>query len=81
MKISNIKENQDEDKEFFQLVKIGFANKRKQLQNNLVNGFGFSHELAIKRLQEAGFKPTVRAQELSVEDWQRLGKLVKKVSY
>lgn len=72
LKIDNIKNNLAEDNDFFKLVKVGFSSKRKQLQNNLVNGYGFSHEKAIDLLEKAGFKSMIRAQELSVEDWQRL---------
>jgi len=78
LKITEIKKNQKEDKEFFQLVKIGFSSKRKQLQNNLANGYGFSKEKAINLLKKGGFKPTVRAQELSISDWLKLGLIVKK---
>lgn len=72
LKINNIKKIKKEDKEFFHLVKIGFANKRKQLQNNLASGFGISKQKAIDWLVKGGFNPKIRAQELSVNDWLAL---------
>lgn len=72
LKITEIKKTEAIDKNFFRLVKIGFANKRKQLQNNLVNGFGFSKQKALDLLEKCSFNPKIRAQELSVRDWQRL---------
>ncbi len=64
-------ENMDE-KKFFQLVKIGFSSRRKQLQNNLAAGFHISNDEAKSRLQAAGFDSKIRAEDLSVEDWRRL---------
>lgn len=60
------------DQEFFQLVKIGFSSRRKQLQNLLATGLRITNEQAKKALVAVGLLPTVRAQELSVEDWKKL---------
>jgi len=62
----------DDDKSFFRLVKIGFSQKRKMLKNNLSNGFHISQEEAEEWITKAGFGKKVRAQELSVDDWERL---------
>jgi 16S rRNA (adenine1518-N6/adenine1519-N6)-dimethyltransferase len=64
LRIKNI-----DEKDFFRLVKIGFSAKRKMLKNNLANGFHITDEEATTRIIRAGFKASVRAQELSVEDW------------
>lgn len=58
--------------DFFQLVKIGFSSRRKQLQNLLAAGLRITNEEAKKALVAAGLLPTVRAQELSIEDWKKL---------
>ena len=60
-----------DEKEFFRLVKIGFSNKRKQLQNNLVSGFGknFNYKAMLEDLK---LNPLTRAQDLSLEEWGRL---------
>ncbi|PIR94237.1 ribosomal RNA small subunit methyltransferase A [Candidatus Falkowbacteria bacterium CG10_big_fil_rev_8_21_14_0_10_39_11] len=63
-----------DQKRFFQLSKIGFSAKRKQLKNNLSAGLRISSDEIGQKLQELGLKETVRAQELSVENWADLTK-------
>lgn len=58
--------------ELFRLIKAGFGEKRKQLKNSLAGGLNLSSELAIRLIEEAGLAPTARAQELSLDDWERL---------
>ena len=53
---------------FFHLVKLGFAHKRKQLASNLASD-GFDKKYWQEQLSLLGYPPTVRAQELSVEDF------------
>ncbi len=60
------------EKIFFQLVKIGFSSRRKQLQNNLAAGFRVSSETAKQWIMSAGLDPKIRAQDLSMEEWGRL---------
>ncbi len=57
---------------FFKLVKIGFSAKRKQLQGNLAKGLEAKAEDIKKILKECGLLEIVRAQELSLADWQKL---------
>lgn len=61
----------DEDR-FFQIVKFGFAAKRKKLANNLGAGMRIKPSVAAVYLKELGFDVNIRAQELSVDDWIRL---------
>ena len=65
------------EKEFFRLARIGFSSRRKQLQNNLANGLGMENKKIKKILEKLGLNPLVRAQDLSVEDWGRLTKILK----
>ncbi|MBI4135236.1 ribosomal RNA small subunit methyltransferase A [Candidatus Uhrbacteria bacterium] len=58
-----------DEKRFFQIVRIGFSARRKQLQNNLMSGLHLPREKVIKILEKLGLSPQVRAQELSVEEW------------
>lgn len=70
--IENIsKENFSEidEKEFFDLVKIGFSQKRKFLSNNLKKVLGKNIQEIFKN---AKIKPDLRAEKLGVEDWKRL---------
>jgi 16S rRNA (adenine1518-N6/adenine1519-N6)-dimethyltransferase len=56
----------------FRLIKAGFGEKRKQLKNALAGGLNMSSELALTVIARAGLESTVRAQELSLNDWHRL---------
>ncbi len=65
-----------EDQAFFKFVKIGFAQKRKLLIKNLLPTIGKQHkEIFLSELKKMGFTETVRAQELSVANWQQLVKI------
>ena len=60
------------EKAYRQAVKCAFLNRRKTLENNLVNFFKISREQAKKVLAEAGVDEKVRGETLSPE---RLGVL------
>lgn len=59
-------------KKFFRIVKVGFAAKRKQLHNNLVNGLQLPLETVNSWLQQNNIDPKTRAQDLSLDDWVNL---------
>ena len=59
-------------KEFFRLVKAGFANRRKTLLNSLSAGLLLSKVAVKGLLTESGIQPSARAQELSMKDWHVL---------
>lgn len=56
----------------FRLVRIGFAEKRKQLKNTLAHGLRVSEEECAKWLSHNRISPTRRAETLSVKEWVRL---------
>ena len=58
-----------DQKSLFKLVKIGFSAKRKQLHNNLANGFQLKNEKIREIFVGFGWREDVRAQDLSVIDW------------
>ena len=62
-------------KRFWQIARIGFAARRKQLHNNIASGLRLPDQEVRKKLEKYGLKPMVRAQELSVLDWAELAKL------
>ena len=62
----------------FRLMKAGFGEKRKQLKNSLAGGFNLSADFAAALLKSARLRPTARAQELALRDWQRLYATVQK---
>ncbi|MBI4261901.1 ribosomal RNA small subunit methyltransferase A [Candidatus Uhrbacteria bacterium] len=57
---------------FFRIVKMGFASRRKQLQNNLAAGLHLPKEEVQTVLERVGFDQKVRAQELSIDDWKKV---------
>jgi 16S rRNA (adenine1518-N6/adenine1519-N6)-dimethyltransferase len=60
------------DKKFFQMVRIGFSAKRKMLKNNLAGGLHLEPAIVKTALAQSGFDERIRAEDLSVEDWQKL---------
>ncbi|HBP00801.1 MAG TPA: ribosomal RNA small subunit methyltransferase A [Candidatus Moranbacteria bacterium] len=66
----------EETKKFFRIVKAGFSAKRKTLVNNLANSLHKDKKEIESIISEMGFLPTVRAQELSVEDWKKIAKII-----
>jgi len=65
------------EKKFFQLVKLGFSARRKMLKNNLAAGLMVAQKEVEERIKIAGFNPKVRAQELSLKDWTKIFNIFK----
>lgn len=61
---------------FFKLVKVGFANRRKVLFNNLLPVVNKNKLVLGQAFEQIGLDQKVRAQELSVAQWMRLAELV-----
>lgn len=59
-------------KQLFRLIKAGFGEKRKMLRNALAGGLAVSTGQAEQMIATAGLKETVRAQELSLDQWEHL---------
>lgn len=64
--------SEEEKKELWRLVKIGFAARRKTLANNLSAGFHVPREKIEETIENLGFDKKARAQELGVDDWIKL---------
>ena len=67
-------EVKDEDF-FFRVSKASFVHRRKTLWNNLTSHFGKSEEVKNKleqALENAGIKPSIRGEALSISDFARL---------
>lgn len=83
IKISNISRNNFTNKHheevFFQLVKTGFAHKRKTLSGNLKNIWEPS--LVDKALAKNNLPPKIRAEDLGILDWLHLSKVVYTIQY
>lgn len=63
-------------KQFFQVVKAGFSQRRKTILNSLSAGLHLDRTLTTTLLEQAGVAPTARAQTLSLKDWHRLTQAV-----
>lgn len=57
---------------YFRLVKAGFSQKRKTLENSLSGGLGIGRDQSRQLLVQAKIPPVSRAQMLSLDDWYRL---------
>lgn len=68
-----------DEKVFFRVVKAGFSSKRKKLRSSLSGGLGIPKTETEGFLEKANISPDVRAQDLSIDDWQRLAATLHKV--
>jgi 16S rRNA (adenine1518-N6/adenine1519-N6)-dimethyltransferase len=65
----------DVDREhFFNVVRAGFGQKRKQLLNSLSSGLALPKEKVQAILEAAGIDPRRRAETLSLDEWGILAK-------
>ena len=62
----------ESDRRVFRLARAGFAARRKTLTNNLSTSFALPRETVEARLSMLGLRSDIRAQALSVSDWERL---------
>lgn len=79
-RITKNKEDRIKTNDFFRIVKAGFSAKRKTLINNLSNSLHLDKNIVEEKIKKVGLKPTVRAQELSIENWKKLASIIETVS-
>jgi len=65
-----------DEKEFFNLVKISFSQRRKQLVNILTKGLNLKKEIIAHKLSSLGIDPKRRAETLSLQDFAKLSNLL-----
>lgn len=65
----------DEERQFFRVVKAGFAEKRKKLRSSLSGGLQLDKQAVDDLLARVKINPEARAQELSIEQWKQLASL------
>ena len=66
------------EKRLFRVVKAAFGQRRKTLVNTLSSGLKIEKARAAEAIAEAGLKPTVRAEELSLDEFIRLSQILTK---
>ena len=59
---------------FFELIKAGFSQKRKQLRNALAAGLRMKPQEASRMLLDAGIDPQRRAETLTISEWDKLAR-------
>lgn len=64
----------DDADTFFEVVRAGFAQRRKQLHNALSAGLALPDSEVVQALRRAGINPKRRAQTLSLEEWTKVWK-------
>ena len=62
------------EKKFFELLHVGFGQKRKTLRGNLKRGLGFSEEHLEQVWAETSLDAKVRAEDLPLNTWLTLSK-------
>src|SRR3989338_1351054 len=60
------------EKDFFRIVKVGFASKRKFLSSNLAAAFG--KDAVLRAFEVCGLSAKVRADDVPLEKWRALPK-------
>jgi 16S rRNA (adenine1518-N6/adenine1519-N6)-dimethyltransferase len=65
-----------EFKRYSQLVKFSFSSPRKTLVNNLSAGLRISKQEVSTKLSSLNLNPETRAEELSLEQWQNLFRML-----
>lgn len=63
-------------KKFFRVVRAGFGEKRKTLRNSLSGGLQLEKSEVEALLEKCKIDKDARAQQLSIEDWYKITKLV-----
>lgn len=57
---------------FFQVVKAGFSGRRKKLRSSLAAGLHLGKSETDELLKKAGIDGSLRAQNLSLQDWHKI---------
>lgn len=65
-------------KQFFRIVKAGFSQRRKTILNSLSSGLRLDRAQTQLMLEQAQLSPTLRPQNLSLNDWHRLYRIYMK---
>jgi len=72
----NLENNcQVSEKEFFRIVKAGFAAKRKKISKSLSANLAISKERTAEILEKCEISPDLRAQDLNIEEWLKISKV------
>ncbi|MBQ2799670.1 MAG: 16S rRNA (adenine(1518)-N(6)/adenine(1519)-N(6))-dimethyltransferase RsmA [Ruminiclostridium sp.] len=69
----------DNEKLFFEVIKQSFSQRRKQLINPVSSFFKISKQELSSAMEQSGLKPSARAEELSMNDFVTLYRIIEKL--
>ncbi len=64
-----------DDKQFLELIKLGFREPRKMLTKNLINS-GYDKEYIIQLFEELSIEKNIRPEALEISKWCQLTKVI-----
>src|SRR3989344_23194 len=68
--------NSDDAKKIFNLMRLGFGEKRKQLASILTKKLEIRKEEIVDIFKRAGISPNARSENLGLDDWARLKQML-----
>ena len=63
------------EREFFRIIKAGFAAKRKKIAKSLSANLAISKERTAEILEKCEISPDLRAQDLEIEEWLKIAQI------
>jgi 16S rRNA (adenine1518-N6/adenine1519-N6)-dimethyltransferase len=66
----------DEGKALFRVAKAAFSGRRKTILNSLLASFPQEKANLSQKIEKAGLSPTARPQDLSLQNWIELSKVL-----
>lgn len=70
----------EDEKFFFKVARGAFSQRRKTLANSVSSSMGIDKELVINAIENAGLLPTVRPEQLSMEELINFSNILKNIS-
>ncbi len=70
----------EDEKFFFKVARGAFSQRRKTLANSVSSSMGIDKELVINAIENAGLLPTVRPEQLSMEELINFSNTLKSIS-
>lgn len=77
LKVKSEKLKEVEPQFFFKIIKAGFSSKRRQIHNSLSATLRLDKDIVLKILSKAKIEPTLRAEDLTLEQWMKLTQIMK----
>ncbi len=59
----------EDTKRFFEIVRAGFGERRKQLRNSLARGLSLEPDRVVAALSRARIDPARRAETVTLDEW------------